>query len=190
MIHLCSVNQICPRPRSRQTGLPRFLANAAHAGGDAFKCAAMKEIQLSNSPLKALVDDEDFNQLSKYKWHYSPGHATGYAKRNPRKCDATTKRILMHRVILNTPDGLDTDHINGNGLDNRRRNLRAVTHAENLSNTKAYRNNSTGFKGVTFHKKVGKFQACISINGKNTYLGLFKTASEANAVCVKKRETL
>lgn len=88
----------------------------------------MKYIELTKQE-KALVDDEDYNWLSYFKWHY----ANGYAQSNLLK-----NRLSMHSLIMNTPKGMDTDHINHNTLDNRRENLRICTRSENLLNAKKY----------------------------------------------------
>lgn len=89
-----------------------------------------KEIPLSQGRL-ALVDDADYAELSQHKWfvdHY------GYAVRNFPRSLCKTRDIRMHRVILNAPDGMTVDHINGNRLDNRRCNLRLATDAQNKCN--------------------------------------------------------
>ena len=79
--------------------------------------------------------------------------------------------ILKHRIIINTPDGMVTDHIDRDGLNNQRYNLRSVTVSENAFNTKA--------KGYSFHKREQKFRARIMVNGKSKHLGDFKTEQEA-----------
>lgn len=87
----------------------------------------------------------------------------------------------MHRVINATPAGLDTDHINGNGLDNRKKNLRTCTRSENLANqTRMSLGNTSGARGVTWHKRGHKWQAQIRRNKKYIYLGLFDTVAEAS----------
>lgn len=123
----------------------------------------MKEIILSKGKV-ALVDDEDFEKINKYKWYFS----IGYAIRN--KNGSTLK---MHRVILNAPAGMDVDHKNGNGLDNQKKNIRICTHSQNLFNQGKYKNNTSGLKGVSIHRK--KWIAKISVNSKRIELGYFKT---------------
>jgi len=77
---------------------------------------------------------------------------------------------------MDTPKGMDTDHINGNGLDNRRSNLRVCTRAQNALNTGAYSNNKSGFKGVSLdYKYKVKWRADIQVNGKQIFLGYFDT---------------
>lgn len=136
----------------------------------------MKNIPLTQGKF-AIVDDEDFERLNKFKWCCS---SKGYAVRNARKADGRTGTIAMHREIILTPIGLDTDHRNRNRLDNRRSNLRNAKHSENLWNAKPHRDNQSGLKGVGIIK--GKyFKAEIQTDGNKQYLGLFKTASEAHA---------
>lgn len=123
----------------------------------------------------ALVDDEDFDWLSQWKWHIH----TGYAARVLPKFLGKRKVIWMHREIAKTPDGMDTDHINLNKLDNRRENLRACSHSENKRNQGPQSNNASGRRGVHFNKWDRKWQARIKANGKNIHLGSFDSADEA-----------
>ena len=87
--------------------------------------------------------------------------------------------IYMHRVVMNTPDGMETDHISMNTLDNRRENLRQCTRAENSANKKKYSTNTSGYKGVTWHKAANKWRAQITINYKNHILGQFDKIEDA-----------
>ncbi|HCC05019.1 TPA: Fis family transcriptional regulator [Patescibacteria group bacterium] len=91
------------------------------------------------------------------------------------------KRTSMHLQIMNTPKGMQTDHINGHGLDNRRCNLRICTTKENQWNTKKQCNNTSGFKGVSLDKsaKKEKWRAFINVSGKSINLGYHNTAEEA-----------
>lgn len=86
--------------------------------------------------------------------------------------------VMLHKIILRTQPGMQVDHINGNRLDNRRCNLREVTGAQNCQNRRAC--NKTGLKGV--HSRGKKFLACIRIEGKYQYLGIYPTAHEAARV--------
>jgi len=86
---------------------------------------------------------------------------------------------LLHRIIMNPPKGLIVDHINHNGLDNRRSNLRLCTNSQNQMNRTKTRANTSGYKGVRYNKNTGKYQACITANKRNFYLGTFETAEEA-----------
>jgi hypothetical protein len=136
----------------------------------------MKEITLTQGKT-ALIDDMDFGLVSAYKWHYSKSSKNyGRAKSNLGK---RGKSVMMHRFIMNAPIGLEVDHINGNPLDNRRSNLRLVTHEENQANMSLSVRNKVGYKGVSWHKKAKKWQAHIMVKGNKMYLGLFLTAKDA-----------
>lgn len=87
----------------------------------------MKEIPLTDG-LAALVDDEDYERLARYKWSVAWGSWYPYAQ---ARVDG--KRVLMHRLLTNAPAGYEVDHVNGHSLDNRRGNLRVVTRQENLA---------------------------------------------------------
>ncbi len=129
-------------------------------GGALFlRSARMKEIQLSQGKI-AVVDDEDYEYINQWKWSYL---SSGYAVRSLWSL-LGSKTILMHRIIANTPIGMDTDHINGNRLDNRKSNLRVCTHAENTRNIPMHKDNKIGYKGVQKHGK--SWRARILVNGK------------------------
>lgn len=134
----------------------------------------MKTIQLTKGAV-ALVDDEDYDELNKYKWHL---HSEGYAVRTTGS-GRTRERFRMHRLIAKTPEEMDTDHINGNRLDNRKENLRICTRAENLRNRFVGSNNASGYKGVAYHKFSKLYHATINMNKKQKSLGYFKTPKEA-----------
>ena len=87
--------------------------------------------------------------------------------------------IYLHRHLLNTPDGLDTDHINSITLDNRRSNLRVATTSENSRNTEKQSNNKSGYKGVSYHKGTQKWRTQITIDYKLFHLGLFTDKHDA-----------
>ncbi len=86
----------------------------------------------------------------------------------------------MHAVIVGTPKGMQTDHINGNGLDNRRENLRVVTHRKNAQNRHTPK--SSKYPGVTWHKSARKWQAQIRVAGKKHHLGLYEDEETAGIV--------
>ena len=107
----------------------------------------MKSIALSQGQY-ALVDDEDFPSLSKHKWFaHRDGH-TYYALRNINIGKNKSTTIRMHRIILNTPDGMHTDHINGDGIDNRKGNLRICTKQQNDMSKRKYKKGTSAYKGV------------------------------------------
>lgn len=126
----------------------------------------------------AIVDDIDFGELSKYAWYFN---INGYARRfltpEENKNRKDRKQISMHRQILNAPSGYDVDHINGNTLDNRRSNIRLCTKSQNMRNTKPYKNNKSGYKGVYFYSKINKYR--VIINREN--IGVYKNITDAIA---------
>lgn len=119
----------------------------------------------------ALVDHEDFEMLSQWRWACG---SVGYACRSyMREC--RTYNVLMHRLILG-PTPLQVDHINRDRLDNRRHNLRLVSPGANRQNSMG-KIGKSGFRGVTYHRKG--YAALIAAGGKRHYLGRFKTPEEA-----------
>lgn len=132
----------------------------------------MKQIPLSQGKF-ALVDDADYEWLNQRKWYAHQDGNTWYARRNEKQ-----KVITMHRQIANAPTNMQVDHINGDGLDNRRENLRLCANSQNALNRGAQKNNTTGFKGVTLNR--GKYiVAVIGIDGKNRHLGTFRSLEDA-----------
>jgi AP2 domain len=138
----------------------------------------MKEIRLTQGKV-ALVDDADFELVSKWKWHAvkSPRGSVFYAARNI-KSDRGWRIIKMHQVILGFP-GFRIDHRNGNGLDNQRGNLRQASQMQNCHNTSARA--ASGYKGVYFHPHSGRWQSKIMVNWKTRSLGYYQTKEEAAA---------
>jgi len=138
----------------------------------------MKEITLTNSDFKGIIDDEDYERVSKYKWFLVKGKCTNYIQ-STKRIQGKTKSL--HRFIMKeTNPKIDTDHKNRNGLDNRKINLRQATNTQNQLNKKKPKNNTSGFKGVI--KRGNKWVAQIRINKKNTYLGSFSTKEEAATI--------
>lgn len=135
----------------------------------------MKTIQLTQGK-EAIVSDEWYEILNAFKWNY---HSGGYAKRMMTLPDGRRCNVFMHRVIAQTPEGMDTDHINGNKLDNRVENLRVCSRAENKHNIGLISTNKSGYKGVSFNSHAGKWMAQILVNGEHRYLGLYTDPIEA-----------
>jgi hypothetical protein len=122
------------------------------------------------------VDDEDFEELNQYKWCAHKDYGTFYAMRHVP--GDHRKMILMHRQILgNIPDGYEVDHLDGNGLNNQRANLRIVSRRQNGQNR--HHQKTSKFPGVYWHKCRQKWHAQIRINGKVKYLGLYETENDA-----------
>lgn len=139
----------------------------------------MREILLSKSKV-ALVDDEDFEYLSQWKWSY---HNGGYAVRRQHlpstRKHQLYKMILMHRAIMNPSSDKDVDHINRNKLDNRRSNLRVCSDSENLHNSKLRVDSKSGYKGVSWYKAYKKWVANIQLDGRLKFLGYFESPEAA-----------
>ena len=133
----------------------------------------MKEIPLTQGKV-AIVSDCDYEWLSQYKWQAMRGYKeTFYAAHAVRPKVGKRGYIYMHRLILDAPDGMQVDHVNGDGLDNRRQNLRLATNAENRRNTRIAANNTSGCKGVCWDKVEKKWIAQIGINGRTRRIGRF-----------------
>lgn len=132
----------------------------------------MKKIKLTQNKV-TLVDNEDFEWLNQWKWYF----CNGYAMRN--KADRSGL-IRMHRLINKTPEGLFTDHINRNKLDNRRNNLRTVNKSLNGHNTGARVNSKSGVKGVMWDKRRNKWRAEIMVNRIRKFIGYFDDLNKAS----------
>jgi hypothetical protein len=131
----------------------------------------------------AIVDDEDYEWLSQWKWHCSHVYAVRRPYYGPNK---KRRLIYMHRLILNTPDDMEVDHINLNGLDNRRCNIRNCTRSQNVENTSVRRDNNSGKKGVGWKKSNQKWIARINQNGKHIHIGCYDNLDEAADAYYKK----
>ena len=129
----------------------------------------------------ALVDDSDFEWLMQWKWSYA---STGYAVRMIRdfneKGVKTTICVRMHRVLLSAKDSnIYVDHINRDKLDNRRSNLRLATNSENQLNTISWSTSTTGYKGVTKCKRLNRYRASITKDGRYISLGHYVKIEDA-----------
>lgn len=135
-------------------------------------------LKLANGQ-KTIVDRDDYEWAKHFSWYMTTSgyayHTTYEGKGKSRKHIA----IPLHRIINQTPAGLDTDHINGDRLDNRKSNLRTVTRSQNLHNTKRRKDNKSGIIGVNHHDKNNSWRARIRVNYKEIDLGCFKTIDEA-----------
>lgn len=109
----------------------------------------MREIELTRG-YKAIVDDADFERVSASKWHVwtNPSSKTQYAVRNVLGPKGKTTTQGLHRFLMSPPAHLEIDHMNGNGLDNRKSNLRIVSRAENMKNRQPASSNKSGASGV------------------------------------------
>ena len=132
----------------------------------------MKEIKLVNNKGIVLVDDKDYETLSHHKWYLLNSKNKKYAITS---IDSLTK--LMHRIIMKEPKDLQIDHIDGNGLNNKKENLRIVTSSQNNMNRSKFKNSISKFKGVQFENN--KWRSRIRLNKKLYHLGMFENEIDA-----------
>lgn len=147
----------------------KHLSDAHAKGNNAFVVRdGVVYVSLNNSPHPMLCDVEDWERLKKHTWFEHRGYVHG---------KIMGKEVRFHRYILDAPKGYEVDHINRNTFDNRKENLRIISHKGNMINTGLSRNNKTGCKGV--YKYPRGYLAQINVNGKRIYLGAYKTFEEA-----------
>lgn len=139
----------------------------------------MKNIPLSQG-MKALVDDEDYKELSKFRWYAHWRGNTFYAARSV-KVGEKKVTLSMHRVILKVGPDQEVDHKDRNGLNNTRKNLRIATDQQNQGNARKRLDNTSGFKGVTFHPQLKRWWARIWFGGKRHSLGTYRDPRQAHA---------
>jgi len=138
----------------------------------------MKQIKLTQNKF-ALVDDDMFEELDKFKWYAEKRGNTFYARMNIYN-NGKQYRIYMHRYILGLTDSkIKCDHKDHNGLDNKKSNLRTCSNLENSRNQKKVLNTSSRYKGVCFHKRDKKWVAHIGVKNKLIYIGLFRNEQDA-----------
>jgi hypothetical protein len=144
------------------------------------------ELVLSNG-MKVLYDEVDHDAVMRVKWYAVRSKRTYYAE--TARYFISGRRVRgMHHLIMQPPQGMVVDHVNGNGLDNRRANLRICTPNQNRRNTRSY-TGSSRYKGVAFHKRDRRWAAHICANGRDIWLGYHKTEEGAalayNAAAVR-----
>lgn len=134
----------------------------------------MKEISLTQGKA-AIVDDDDYESINAHKWHYvNVGYASRYSGggRKNRKTD------YMHIAVMGKQSGMEIDHINGNKLDNRKENLRHVTHSQNMQNA-SVKGGSSRYKGVCWDKSRNKWISSIYISEKHVHIGRYESEEDA-----------
>lgn len=133
-----------------------------------------KQIPVSGTKA-AIVDDVDFELVSKYVWHLDTHKGTKYARTNIRR-----KKVRMHRLIMGCRSDELVDHVDGDGLNNTRSNLRLCNKIDNGRNSfKRRSDRSSTYKGVSRIKKTGKWRSYIKLGDKQKHLGHFNTEKEA-----------
>ena len=138
-----------------------------------------------------IIDDEDFDKIKTFCWSF---HGDGYAARGYFRNGKVVIEKMHHRILGKPKSKMEVDHINGNKLDNRKCNLRFVTHQQNTFNSRRKQPKRSGinpsqYKGVTWRNDRNKWRSCITLNGHKYYLGLFdeeQDAAHAYNVAAKK----
>lgn len=126
-----------------------------------------------------ICDLDDWIKYKDLTWMLVAGYACSNTNID------TPKRLKFHRLVMNAPEGLEVDHINHNTLDNRRENLRLVTHIVNMANRSRLSNNKTGKNGVYWSEKYKRYGAQMAVNGKKYDLGRYLTYEEAKAARIR-----
>lgn len=127
----------------------------------------------------AIVDSDDFERLNEFRWFAFKSRQTFYAGRQVTNLDGKRRTLRMHRVITGAPAGLEVDHKNLNGLDNRKGNLRICSTENNLRNRRGTTKGASRFKGVSWSKECGKWRARIGFENKDYHGGVFSNEIDA-----------
>jgi hypothetical protein len=136
-------------------------------------------IQLTQGK-EAIISASDAERVLRAgKWCAERRKDTWYAARNFKNERGAFAPVRLHRFIMQAPKGTDVDHIDGDGLNNTRQNLRVCTHAQNQRNRRVNSNSSLGLKGVYFDKRRKRFRAVIHLNGKRHHVGWYMTKAAA-----------
>lgn len=149
----------------------------------------MKKINISTPKYPNVftsVDDNDYEWLNQWKWHpnQSKNGSKLYVKRFihlgfRENGSPIHKTVFMHKLINETPDDMDTDHINQNPLDNRRKNLRTATRSQNQHNVGLRKDNKSGIRGVNWNSLENKWKVFLNFEKKHYYLGTFRDKKDA-----------
>lgn len=131
--------------------------------------------------VETVVDLADMELVSGVSWFAKNARKTMYVEGSTRCVNYKMKKFYLHRFLMQPGKGVVVDHIDGDGLNNRRSNLRLVDKSQNAQNAKKSSANTSGFKGVSFNKATGKWEACLRAQGKKRFLGLHQTPELAHA---------
>jgi hypothetical protein len=134
-----------------------------------------KYIQLKHGT--AIIDEQDFDRINQYKWNSVDNDGTG--KRHYATCKIRGMTVYMHRMVMGAQSGETVDHIDGNGLNNSRENLRFVVPSQNNLNQRAREDNTSGHKGISWCPDREKYQVYINVDRKRKSLGRYRTLEEA-----------
>lgn len=155
----------------------------------------MKRLQLTNGGF-TLLDDEDYNYFSQWKWQNIHGYAVRCVYVANRKLGkgvhrSVNKLVALHREVNKTPEGFDTDHVNRDKLDNRKSNLRTTNRSVNAHNAGKKNNNSrSSLQGVQWRSDRKKWRSYICIDYKPVYLGTFDDELDAHLIYISAKEQL
>jgi hypothetical protein len=127
----------------------------------------------------AVIDAEDSDRVLSMKWYAIRAKNNRWYAMCAASKATNGRQILLHRFIMAPPDGSFIDHIDRDGLNCVRSNLRICTNSQNRMNSKVRATNTSGFKGASFHKRIGKWHGQIRMNSRTRSLGYFETAEEA-----------
>ena len=158
----------------RRVHCPNTVVISKHRELGRFFWTMTKEIRLTNGAI-ALVDDDDYEYLNQWQWCYR----RGYAMRHLSRVTGEKRMNFMHLEIAKIPEGMETDHRDRNKLNNQRDNLRICTPSQNKMNRGKQKNNTSGYKGVSWHRKDNKWRAYIGFNHSYFHLGNFDNAKDA-----------
>jgi hypothetical protein len=143
----------------------------------------MKKVDISTKKypnIFALVDDEDYERLNKYKWYAMKGDNTLYVVRAINVKGMKQLKLMMHREVMRYVGNRIIDHRNLNGLDNQKLNLRLCTPSQNAMNAPKRGRNKSGYKGVSKHPANNMWVASICKDYKIRYLGSYKNKIDAS----------
>jgi hypothetical protein len=134
----------------------------------------------------AIIDAEDLEKVAAHKWYVQP---QPHGKSFYAVANGNSKVLIrMHRLILDAPRGIEVDHRDRNGLNNTKLNLRLANRSQQMWNTGEFKNNTSGYKGVTYLKDRDKYRSRIKVRSKSIHLGTFDTAEEAHAAYIKAKD--
>lgn len=151
-------------------GATKLVAGNHLVTGNTVSCGCVRRVdrRTLELPVGLLFDEVDRSLIDSLNWTYS---------NNRQYVISCRTRERLHRLILKPPADLEVDHINGNGLDNRRENLRIVSHAENSRNLRLRKGSSSGYRGVVWDRNA--WVARATVDGRGRSLGRFSSPEEA-----------
>ena len=138
--------------------------------------------------MESIIDSEDYDKIKGYTW-YAANVNKGFRPRAQKITNGKCKFFYIHRLVMDCPDNMIVDHINGDPMDNRKINLRICTYAENCKNRKKTKSKTaSSYRGVTWHKRDRLWHARITVNGSVIFIGCFD--SEMNAAMARDKAEL